>query len=64
MKAKTVGERLRTLRGSRTQQEVADAVGITQQAYANYESGLRMPRDNIKVRIAEYYGRTVSYIFF
>lgn len=64
MKEKTVGERLRTLRGSRSQQEVADAIGISQSAYANYEAGLRVPRDKIKIRIAEYYKRSVATLFF
>lgn len=64
MKDKTVGERLKTLRGSRSQKEVADAIGISQGAYANYELGIRQPRDSIKVRIAQYYGRTVGHIFF
>lgn len=64
MKEKTVGERLRTLRGSRSQQEVADAIGISQSAYANYEADLRIPRDKIKIRIAEYYKRSVATLFF
>ena len=64
MKEKTVGKRLRTLRGSRSQQEVADAIGISQSAYANYEADLRIPRDKIKIRIAEYYKRSVATLFF
>lgn len=64
MKEKTIGERLRALRGSRSQQEVADAIGISQSAYANYEADLRIPRDNIKVRIADYYKRSVATLFF
>lgn len=64
MQNQTIGERLKTLRGSRSQQEVADAIGISQSAYANYEAGLRVPRDKIKIRIAEYYKRSVATLFF
>ena len=59
-----IGERLRKLRGSRTQEEVADAIGITSAAISQYESGERIPRDEIKKSLAEYYKRTVNYIFF
>lgn len=58
------GEKLRDLRGSRTQAEVAEAVGISASAYASYEQGVRVPKDNIKIRLAEYYRKSVSYIFF
>lgn len=64
MDAKKIGERLRKLRGSRTQKEVADAVGITAMAISQYESGERIPRDEIKKSLAEYYKRTVNFIFF
>lgn len=59
-----IGERLKTLRGNKTQAEVAQAIGITQAAYCLYESGQRIPRDPIKKRIAAYYKRSVNFIFF
>jgi len=59
-----IGEKLRKLRGSRTQEEVAEAVGITKQALCQYEKGARVPRDAIKIRLAEYYKRSVKYIFY
>lgn len=58
------GEKLRTLRGSRTQEEVAKAVGISTSAYASYEQGTRVPKDQVKIRLAEYYRKSVAYIFF
>lgn len=64
MDGKTIGARLKELRGSRSQAEVARAVGITQAALGNYEAGLRIPRDEIKVRLASYYKRSVTSIFF
>lgn len=59
-----IAERLIQLRGKRTQAEVAEAVGITPSAYSMYETGERIPRDEIKIRLAKYYKRTVNAIFF
>lgn len=58
------GEKLRELRGNRSQETVAEAVGVTKSAYAMYERNERVPRDEVKVRIAGYYGRPVGEIFF
>lgn len=59
-----IGKRLRALRGWRTLDEVAGALGITRQSVSYYETGQRMPKDKMKIRIAEYYGKTVQDIFF
>lgn len=59
-----IAERLIQLRGKRTQAEVAEAVGITPSAYSMYETGERVPRDEIKIRLAKYYKRTVNAIFY
>ena len=61
---KLVGKRLIKLRGKKTQDEVSREIGITSQALSNYEQGIRIPRDNIKKRIASYYGKSVQKIFF
>lgn len=61
---KEKGDRLRKLRGDKTRKEVAEAVGITERALQSYELGDRTPRDDVKLRLAEYYGKTVQYIFF
>ena len=42
-----VGERLKKLRGSRTQGEVAEALGVTPMAVSQWENGLRMPSDDM-----------------
>lgn len=52
------------LRGNRTQGEVAKELGISPSAYAMYETGQRVPRDEIKVKIAKLYNRSVQFIFF
>lgn len=64
MVAKEVGKKLVALRGKKSQQEVAEAAGITQAALSMYERGERIPRDAVKIRLANYYGRTVGEIFF
>lgn len=55
---------LRELRGDRTQEAIAEAVGVTKSSWAMYERGERVPRDEVKVRIAAYFGRSVQDIFF
>lgn len=64
MDAKKIGARLRSLRGARSQKEVAQAVGVTDMAISLYESGERIPRDEIKKALAEFYQVTVGSIFF
>lgn len=51
-------------RGNRTQKRVANELGISQSALNMYENGERVPRDEIKERIAEYYGTSVGFLFF
>jgi hypothetical protein len=59
-----VAERLQRLRGERSREEVAKAVGVSISAIAMYENGERIPRDGIKLKIAEYYQKSVQEIFF
>ena len=59
-----IGERLRLLRGAKTIEEVADNLKISSSAIGMYERGCRVPRDDIKVQIAKYYGKSVQEIFF
>lgn len=60
----SVGERLRALRGKRTQEEISKELGITKSSYAMYERGERTPRDEVKVRISKYYGVSVQELFY
>lgn len=64
MNKKRVAERLVYLRGAQKQEVVATAVGISRSALAMYESGKRVPRDEIKVRLAKYYHTSVQAVFF
>ena len=60
------GEKLRKLREERklTQQEVADAIGVTAMAICQYETGERTPRDTVKIALAKFYSMTVEALFF
>lgn len=60
----TAGDTLRKLRGNKPRKVVADAVGISERALQSYECGDRVPRDEVKQRLADYYHRTVGHIFF
>ena len=60
----TIGEKLSLLRGSKSRSEVAEAIGVSVSAIAMYELCDRVPRDPIKLRIANYYKTTVEEIFF
>lgn len=64
MDAILIGKRLRDLRGNSTQKETAKALGISISALTMYENGNRIPRDEIKLKIAKHYGKTVEEIFF
>ena len=59
-----IAERLIALRGDRTREEVAKAVGISVSALGMYEQGRRMPRDEVKVNLANYFNKDVQSIFF
>ena len=64
MNAQKIGAILRDLRGTKTLGEVSNAVKISVSALTMYENGKRVPRDEIKIRLARYYQRKVEDIFF
>ena len=51
----TTGMILRKLRGDRTQEEIAAILGITKSSWAMYERDERVPRDEVKIRIANFF---------
>lgn len=59
-----VGWKLKRLRGKRTQRDVAKAVGVSISAISSYEAGEKVPRDNVKCALADFYGTSVEQIFF
>lgn len=58
------GKRLIELRGDKSQEEVAKDIGIATSTLGMYETERRIPRDSIKITIANYYGKSVQDIFF
>lgn len=60
----TIGKRLLNLRGNTPRAKVAKDNNITYSALSNYELGIRIPRDEVKVSLARYYGKTIEEIFF
>ena len=62
---KVIGRRLRELRGvHRTQEDVAQAVGVTKMAVSDYENGKRIPADPVKIKLASYFETTVGFLFY
>lgn len=64
MDRRKIGKKLILLRGNKTREEVAADLKISCSALGMYEQGNRVPRDEIKIRIASYYGESVETIFF
>lgn len=59
-----VGKRLRVLRGDKTLQKVSDDTGLGVSALTMYELGNRMPRDEAKIVLANYYNVSIDDLFF
>ena len=59
-----IARTLRELRGDEPREAVALAVGVTAQAIANYETGVRIPTDDIKLKLAAHFGQSVQAIFY
>lgn len=61
---KQIGKKLMELRGQKSRDEVAIDLNISYSALQMYENGERVPRDEIKLKIAKYYKVSVQSIFF
>ena len=64
MDTKAIGRTLRELRGIRSIVDVCRDLDISPSSLSMYEHGERIPRDDIKMRLAKYYGKSVTDIFF
>lgn len=66
MDTKAIGKKLEELRRAKgiTQAEVAEALGVSAMAVSLYENGERIPRDEVKIKIADFFNTPVSSIFF
>lgn len=54
--ARAFGRRLRELRGSRSQGELAELSGLTRSAIANYELGRSLPGQSVQTKLADALG--------
>lgn len=59
-----VGKKLRKLRGDTPVPEVAKAWGVDVSTVYYYEAGRMTPKDDVKIRIAKYFGKSIEEIFF
>lgn len=59
-----IGARIRSMRGAESQKDLAEKLNISRSALAMYERGERIPRDEVKIRIAKYFHVSVESIFF
>ena len=64
MNAVQNGKLLRQLRGSQAVSETAKALNISESSLTKYEYGVRTPRDDLKVRMAEFYNKSVQELFY
>lgn len=59
-----IGKKLLSLRGSKRRDDVAKDLGISSSTLAMYETGKRIPRDETKVKIANYYDVDLVELFY
>lgn len=64
MNREHMAKKLRELRGYVPRRVVAEDLGISISALSAYEHGVRVPNDDLKVKLAKYYKSTVTAIFF
>lgn len=66
MRKELIGPRLIELRNSQglTRAELSKETGLTIRAIEGYERGERVPRDEVKIKLADYFDKTVQSIFF
>lgn len=56
--------RLREARGEVPRKKVCESIGISLSALMMYENGERVPRDSIKIKLAQYYGKGIEELFY
>lgn len=61
---KEIGERLKALRGEIKPSKVCADLNISRSALTMYETGKRIPRDEVKAKLAQYYKSSIESIFF
>lgn len=57
-----IGQRLKSMRGSRTQQEIADKLGVSRARYSHYETGRVEPDNDLLAKMATVLNCTSDYL--
>lgn len=60
----TIAERLKEARGDIKRKDVCAAVGISVSTLMMYENGKRVPKDDIKSKLAKFYNKGIEELFF
>ena len=47
-----------------SQQAIAEVVGVRQATLSYYERGVRTPSDKVKIKLANFYGKSIQELFF
>lgn len=47
-----------------SQQAIAEVVGVRQSTLSYYERGVRTPSDKVKIKLANFYGKSIQELFF
>lgn len=55
--------RCKELRGSRSQQVIAEFLNITQQAYSNIENSEKPPKIETCIKLSKIFDKPIDYIF-
>lgn len=64
MNKEKMASKLVELRGDKSREQVAVDLDISYSAIVSYETGDRVPRDEVKIKLASYYDVRVEDIFF
>lgn len=64
MNRKEIGQKIKEGRGEKTRKDFAKEIDVSLSALTLYENGERIPRDEIKKRIAKAINKSVEEIFF
>lgn len=66
MNAEVIGKKIKNLREKNniSRENFANAVEISQSALSMYENGQRIPRDEVKLRIASFFNTSIEELFF
>lgn len=64
--ANAIAKKLKDLRISKgmTIEQLSKETGIGRSALTNYEAGIRIPRDEVKLALAHYFDTSVEELFF